>query len=76
MDKLFLVKTKNLEAYVVSSDFESAKKAFEDWLRKEDYGFLSEREVLEVTLIAETSSKPNSMVYSTEMLILDNKKYE
>ena len=67
--KLYRVQTKAFEAYVVAKNPYVAEDEFREWLDSEDYGFSSERVVVKIELLADTNSKPNSVIYPTELLI-------
>ena len=70
-NNLYLVSTQNLEAYVVAENTESAKSAFEDWLRINNYGYLADREVTNIKLIAKEGVSPkDNMVNTMDMLLL------
>lgn len=68
--KLFYVKTKRMSSYVVAYDYDGAKTMFEKWLNENDYGYTVDREVVEVSLVADTESRPNSDLYNSELLLL------
>lgn len=58
MKKLYLVSTPTLQSYVVANGTDEAKACFEDWLRANDYGYLYEREVSSIEIIAKEGINP------------------
>jgi hypothetical protein len=67
--KLYRVYTKSFEAYVVADKPNDAEREFKEWLNSQDYGYSSERVITKIELLADTESKPNSVIYPTELLI-------
>jgi len=59
---LYLVKTKSFRAYVIAETTDEAWEKFKSWLEKGDgYGFLGDRNLDSIEMIASTSSyKPKS----------------
>ena len=67
--KLFLVHTNKFHVYVVASDPTEAENILTKWLANENYGYLSDRVVTKIDVIADTKSKPDSLIYTTNMLL-------
>ena len=67
--KLYLVHTKAFSAYVAARNPNDAEIEFKQWLDSEDYGYLSERTILKIELLADTESKPNSITNPVGLLI-------
>ena len=67
--KLYRVATKSFTAYVVAKNPLSAENEFKMWLDSEDYGYSSDRVITRIELLADTNSKPNSILYPTELLV-------
>lgn len=67
--KLYRLSTKSFTAYVVAKNPLIAETEFKGWLDSEDYGYSGERVVTKIELIADTNSKPNSILFPTDLLI-------
>lgn len=67
--KLYRVSTKSFTAYVIAKNPLTAENEFKGWLDSEDYGYSGDRVVTKIELIADTNSKPNSILYPTDLLI-------
>lgn len=67
--KLYKVETEKFTAYVVADNVLNAQKEFEQWLESKNYGYFGDREVLRIQVLADTNSKPNVSLYSTELLL-------
>jgi len=67
--KLYRVSTKSFSAYVVAKNPLEAEKEFKEWLDSEDYGYTSERVILQIELLAETGSRPNSVTNPIGLLV-------
>ena len=67
--KLYKVHTKSFSAYVVARNPLEAEKEFKEWLDSEDYGYTSERVILQIELLAETGGRPNSVTNPVGLLI-------
>jgi len=67
--KLYRVSTKSFTAYVVARNPLAAENEFKGWLDSEDYGYSVDRIVTKIELIADTNSKPNSILFPTDLLI-------
>lgn len=68
--KLYLVSTKGFSSYVVADDANEAEKRLTDWIDKENYGLINERTVTKIEVIADTTCKPNSIIYPFSQLII------
>lgn len=67
--KLYSVHTKAFSAYVAAKNPNDAQREFKMWLDSEDYGYLSERVVTKIELLADTEGKPNSIMNPVGLLI-------
>ena len=67
--KLYKVHTKSFSAYVVAKNPLEAEKEFKEWLDSEDYGYTSERVILQIELLAETGNRPDSVTNPVGLLI-------
>lgn len=76
--KLYLVRTRSLESYVLAENAKVAEDTFTNWLNKENYGYTTDREVMCIEVIASTDSKPNTTIYPIPMLLMpdDTEKKE
>ena len=64
--KLYRVSTKSFAAYVVAKNPLTAENEFKSWLDSEDYGYSGDRVVIRIELLADTNSKPNSILFPTD----------
>ena len=68
--KLYLVSTKSFSSYVVVDSPNEAEDVLVKWMQANNYGFLNDRTVKKIELFADTSCKPNSLVYPTSQLLI------
>ena len=67
--KLYLVSTPSLHSYVIAESPNQAQETLEKWLRKNDYGFIKDRDVVEIKLIAKEGIAPNHCLEATDQLL-------
>lgn len=67
--KLYKVHTKSFSAYVVAKNPLEAEKEFKEWLDSENYGYTSERVILQIELLAETENIPSSVTNPVGLLV-------
>lgn len=68
--KLYLVSTKSFSSYVVADSPNEAEEVLVNWMEQDDYGFLNYRTVTKIELLADTTCKPNSLIYPTSQLLI------
>ena len=74
--KLYLVSTTAFSTYVIAETPNQAQETLERWLQEQNYGFIKDRDVIEIKLLAKEGISPNSQLNATSQLLFWEPPYE